>query len=342
MACDSYGFIEQVALVAASLDTIAMANELFSQEAIDAIIEFNQNQYIGIANDLAKGTLLGHRKIDIDLNLNDTTDGEHSFYIEAIVEYKDQPIVSIPFYTIPGDDQSGITPLDSPSDIKNYIDANLDYQTNQVYTELSTEFQEGGCCEYIQVSDEYAQWSNVDRITLVADPVIAAGAGTPLDYAPIYYWAKTTSGLMTSDPIFGPIAYGGGGTGEGDLISNPALPTDNVVKMEGAATHAMSFAAGLDGDTPVLIKDEADADILTITSNTQVAEVDFVNGGLLKFTQAGNIDFIDTGDITFTGLGNIEFMLGGFIGDNTSAVPNVTTNNLIIDGGSYVGVTELP
>ena len=88
----------------------------------------------------------------------------------------------------------------------------------------------------------------------------------------------------------------------GDLVSDPAAG-DNTVKMIATATYAMSLAALADADLILAVKDEADANVLEISSDTQSATV--------------------------------EFMAGGFLGSN-NATPDVTTDSLIIDGGLYV------
>ena len=63
MPINENGFIEQVSLVAEKLDDITLATELFSQEAIDAMIIIPTINVPAISADIDKGHYLGKRKL---------------------------------------------------------------------------------------------------------------------------------------------------------------------------------------------------------------------------------------------------------------------------------------
>ena len=63
-------FIENVNNVAAKLEEIVTANNLFNTESLSALEELKNLNITLIVEDFKKGNYLGNRKIDIDLSLN--------------------------------------------------------------------------------------------------------------------------------------------------------------------------------------------------------------------------------------------------------------------------------
>lgn len=179
-------FINNVNNVAAKLEEIVTANNLFNTDSLSALEELKNLNITLIVEDFKKGNYLGNRKIDIDLSLNNTSTTSVPTYQRALVVLVDGTQLDMPFSNGAG----GILELSSHADIKNYI-VNHDLFTQVVDTEVVVIEAFGDTPAMMRVRDADGKASNIERIELFVF------SGSVVENKVSYFWAKTTSALET-------------------------------------------------------------------------------------------------------------------------------------------------
>ena len=179
-------FIKNVNNVAAKLEEIVTANNLFNTESLSALEELKNLNITLIVEDFKKGNYLGNRKIDIDLSLNNTSTTSVPTYQRALVVLVDGTQLDMPFSNGAG----GILELSSHADIKNYI-VNHDLFSQVVDTEVVVIEAFGDTPAMMRVRDADGKASNIERIELFVF------SGSVVENKVSYFWAKTTSALET-------------------------------------------------------------------------------------------------------------------------------------------------
>ena len=179
-------FIENVNSVAAKLNEIITANNLFNTDSLAALEELKNLNITLIVEDFKKGNYLGNRKIDIDLSLNNTSTTSVPTYQRALIVLVDGVQLDMPFLNGSG----GILELSSHADIKNFI-VNHDLFSQVVDTEVVTIEAFGETPAMIRIRDADGKASNIERIELFVF------SGAVVESKVSYFWAKTTSALET-------------------------------------------------------------------------------------------------------------------------------------------------
>lgn len=179
-------FINNVNNIAAKLEEIVTANNLFNSESLSALEELKNLNITLIVEDFKKGNYLGNRKIDIDLSLNNTSSTSIPAYQRAVIVLVDGTQLDMPFSNGAG----GILELSSHADIKNFI-VNHDLFVQVIDTEVVTIEAFNDTPAMIRVRDADGKASNIERIELFVFSVQL------LENKVSYFWAKTTSALET-------------------------------------------------------------------------------------------------------------------------------------------------
>lgn len=179
-------FIENVNNIAAKLNEIITANNLFNIDSLSALEELKNLNITLIVDDFKKGNYLGNRKIDIDLSLNNTSTTSIPTYQRAVIVLVDGTQLDMPFLNGSG----GIIEYSSHADIKNFI-VNHSLYNQVVDTEVVTIEAFNDTPAMIRVRDADGKASNIERIELFVF------SGSVVENKVSYFWAKTTSALET-------------------------------------------------------------------------------------------------------------------------------------------------
>ena len=170
-------------------------------DSVSDLAALAQADLIAISDDLGKGNYLGNRKIDIDLNLNNTSDSIEVTY-QGITLVSNQGVVIQIDFTVP-DPQGGdpiVTELASYTAIYNALIAGIEqFNANEPDAQLHIRNTEMDIINstlpnlptMIRLRDLDGYASNIDRLRL------QVYSGDAIDVNPAYYWAKTTSALQT-------------------------------------------------------------------------------------------------------------------------------------------------
>lgn len=152
--------------------------------------------------DINKGTFLGNRKTDIDIALNktgisETTNFEDAmaiwnnttntvYYDKAIATFVDGTVIEVPFIN---DDAQSIQ-ISTHGAIVDQLNSNTEFTTKLEDTRIVEEVG-GKTATIIRITDTAGASSNLERLEL------NAVLGSFVEEKPVYYWAKTTSSLLT-------------------------------------------------------------------------------------------------------------------------------------------------
>lgn len=195
------GFIENVNNLAAKIQVMSTAVELFDDDVIPVLKEIADLDLQEAIDDLRKGNYLGNRKIDINLALNmiGVDESTEPDVIEAIwtdptkivlyesttVTFVDGVVVTIPFM-FDGYPTTVSTHGDLLIQLNNSTTF-LDKLNNTLVAGFATPI----VGEIVRFFDIIGSNSNVERI------VLHAVSGTYKEANPVYYWGKTTSAFQT-------------------------------------------------------------------------------------------------------------------------------------------------
>lgn len=194
---DKRSFVENVNLLVKNLDTIISAQYLFDPEIVAILKQLTDLDLKDIANDLAKGSVLGKRKLDINLllnmrNINDSLTNEEKaviwntetvFYDYADIVFSDGSTFRLNFIF------DGV-----PTLVATHSDLLLQFN-NSAYllSKLSGTLMRTEpipiTIEFLRVVDTISEGSNLRSIMLHAD------SGQYSTRNVYYYWANTTSAL---------------------------------------------------------------------------------------------------------------------------------------------------
>lgn len=309
MPISEIGFIEKVSAVAAELETIGKAADLYDAATIAALSSISDLDLDTLVADLTKSNYLGNRKLDIDLTLNNLSDVTNVAYQQADILFKDGITVNIPFYTIPGNSGSGITELTSHADIKNYIANDTAFIAKVLDTELTVEPAIGIFNEVIRFRDSDGQSSNVDRLTLTYF------SGTAVETLPNYYWALTTSSLQTIASRVSDIIKLGDNIDDIIALSNLSVEISalnaisaDITTVAGIQANVTAVAAALTAINGVY------ADLAAINTNN---------------ANSANINIVATNDVNITAVADtvVPNMTEILLADDNAATATAEASN---------------
>lgn len=180
-----------------------------------------------VADDIAKGSYFGSRKLDIDLSLNKigidpTTTASDAlaiwqntattvYYYSAKAYFSDNTIITVPFVTEGGDP----TLESTHGGIVNQLNNSTTFTNKLDYTSITVDIG-GKIGSIIRITDTVGSISNLERLELLVS------TGEAIDSSPDYWWVETTSSMQVlADRVSDVIALGNNIT---DLI----LLGDNI------------------------------------------------------------------------------------------------------------------
>lgn len=207
-------FIANINLLASKLDIITRLNGLFTEEEIEYLVKLSQVNLDIISEDIAKGSINGYRKLDINLLENfadykaDLSDEEkialwkdtskQVYYSGITVYFRDKTYLSKDF------SQLGVaTPISNHHQLFTQLQEWPEFRAKFGYTMFDivpdTPIPDH---ELLRVWDGEGDGSYIDSITLHVAPAgqnqnydaVFAGAK---EYSPVYTWADSTSVLLT-------------------------------------------------------------------------------------------------------------------------------------------------
>lgn len=292
--------IESVKALADSIDANtdfnAMAEVINALgDSVSDLAALAQADLIAISADLNKGNYLGNRKIDIDLALNNTSDTVEVTYQGATITTNQGEIIQINFTSTNDDDEVIVEELASFTAIYNAITDGIDsYNTGQADPQkrvVNTEIDIINSTlpelpTMIRFRDTDGSASSIDRIQL------QVYAGSAVDTAPTYFWAKTTSALQTlANRVGDVIALGN----DIDSIIVLASQTDEIgylyedrEKLTGATDSLYSELSKIQAIHADLAKMVIVADNIANvnTTATNIEDVNFVANNIVAIQNA--------------------------------------------------------
>jgi hypothetical protein len=287
-------FVQNVNKLAENYATVEVAAELFDPTVTPVLQEIADLDLQSVTTDFKKGSFLGNRKIDIDLSNNKAgvagavdpltiwLDADSTIYYDsAIAVFTDGTIINIAFVN---PDAQPIT-ISTAGDLTSQLNDHVAFNTKLVNTSITNDIG-GNIGSLVRILDVIGSSSNLERLQVN----VVAGS-SPVEIAPVYYWARTTSALQTLANRAGDIIALGNDI---DSIVSLSQRIGELITLQASLTELLAIEAAL---APVITPvSDAITEITTVSTDitsvtavgTNMASINAIAAEMVTILDAAN------------------------------------------------------